>query len=152
MYLTDTPSLGSAADRRIVEDAAIAFVLEQEAVEGRLARDVRGTRALGDVVSGERIVEVRVFATPVRGQDVWLEPHLYETARAHPDRFWFYVVEDLGSDVARFRLLRLGGEPLQRMLEQAIKRRYYAVPVPATFQEDEDAAGIEDDDGAAAAS
>jgi hypothetical protein len=132
MHLTDVPVLDGSADRRSVEDAAIAFVLAEEAAAGRLARDVRGTRALGDVVSGERIVEVRVSATPVRGRDVWLEPRLYDTARAHPDRFWVYVVEDVDRrGPAGFRLVRLGGEPLQRMLDQATKRRFYAVPVPA---------------------
>lgn len=137
MYLTDIPTLDSPVDRRVVEDAAISFVLAQEEAEGRAARDVRGTRALGDVVSAERIVEVRVFAAPVRGQDLWLEPRLYDTARANPDRFWFYVVEDAGQDdAARFRLLRLGGERLRRMLEHATKRRYYAVPVPASFDDE----------------
>ena len=141
MYLTDVPTPEDLAGHTAVLDAAIAFVIEQEATEGRAARDVRGSRAPGDVVSGDRTVEVRAFATPVRGEDVWLEARLYDMARAHPDRFWFYVVENVGQgDPADFRLLRLGGAPLQRMLEQATKRRYYAVPVPAAL-EDEAAVG-----------
>ncbi len=141
MHLTDVPDPDDSADRRAVEDAAIAFVLEQEAAAGRLARDVRAERTPGDVVSGDRIVEVRVSAAPVRGQDVWLEPSLYEAARAHPGRFWLYVVETAGQgDPAGFRLLRLGGEPLQRMLDQATKHRFYAVPVPASLDDGVDAA------------
>src|SRR4051812_22548936 len=96
MHLTDAPTPEDRADRRAAEDAAIAFVIEQEAAEGRAARDVRGTPTPGDVASADRTVEVRAFATPVRGEDVWLEPRLYDMARAHPDRFWFYVVENVG--------------------------------------------------------
>ncbi|MGY1743100.1 MULTISPECIES: protein NO VEIN domain-containing protein [unclassified Blastococcus] len=137
MFLTDTPIVEHSADPTAVQDAAIAFVLAQEAAAGRAARDVRGSRTPGDVVSGDRTVEVRAVPGSVRGEDVWLESRLYDMARAHPDRFWFYVVENTGQgDPAAFRLLRLGGEPLQRMLEQATKRRYYAVPVPAGFGEE----------------
>jgi hypothetical protein len=140
MHLTDIPIQEPLLDRRAVEDAAIAFVLQQEAAEGRQARDVRDSTAVGDVVSGDRTVEVRAFATAVRGEDLWLEPRLYDMARAHPDRFWFYVVENVGQgDPAGFSLLRLGGDPLQRMLDSATKRRYYAVPVPVA-PEDEVAA------------
>lgn len=141
MYLTDAPGPEHGgdrgpADRRAVEDAAIAFVIAQEASEGRVARDVRGPRAPGGVVSGDRTVEVRAFPASVRGEDLWLEPRLYEMARAHPDRFWFYVVENVGQgDPAEFRLLRLGGQALQRLLDQATKRRYYAVPVPALLED-----------------
>ena len=131
MHLSDARLREHVDGGRALEEAAIAFVLEQEAAQGRLARDVRGTRTAGDVVSGDRTVEVRAFATTVRGEDLWLEARLYDMARAHPDRFWLYVVEDVGQgDPARFRLLRLGGETLQRMLDEAPKRSYYAVPVP----------------------
>ena len=136
MHLTDAPIMEPMTDRTTVEDAAIAFVIAQEAADGREARDVRGGRTPGDVVSGDRTIEVRAFPASVRGEDLWLEPRLYDMARAHPDRFWFYVVENVGQgDPAGFGLLRLGGAALQRLLEQATKRRYYAVPVPVALED-----------------
>jgi hypothetical protein len=142
MYLTDALPLAHStsqdqADATAVQDAAVAFVIAQEAAEGRLAHDVRATPTPCDVVSGDRTVEVRAFPASVRGEDLWLEPRVYDMARAHPDRFWFYAVENVGQgDPAGFRLLRLGGGTLQGLLEQATKRRYYAVPVPVAFEDE----------------
>jgi hypothetical protein len=44
---------------RAVEDAAIAFVVEQECRAGRPARDARGTGAPGDADSPPRTIEVK---------------------------------------------------------------------------------------------
>jgi len=137
MAATDAPVLEPPADREGLEDAAIAFVIEQEAAAGRTARDIRGRRlAAGHVESGERIVEVVAVATTLYGRELWLEPHQYEAARAHPDRFWLYVVENVGQgDPARFRLTRLGGERLQRLLGDAVKHRFYTVPMPGAVHD-----------------
>lgn len=42
---------------RNIENAAI--VIEQQRLAGRTARDTRGTGAAGDLLSGERVIEVK---------------------------------------------------------------------------------------------
>lgn len=117
-----------AADNRQVENAAIAFVIEQEALQGREAGDSRGRGAAGDLVSGERVIEVKAYGASARGQDLWLEVRQVEEARHNPE-FWLYVVENVRQGNPRlFTLLRIGGENLQTLLGRAVERRYYTVP------------------------
>ncbi|SFT67493.1 protein of unknown function [Geodermatophilus amargosae] len=114
-----------------VEDAAISFVMAQEATAGRMARDTRYQGAVADLVSGDRVVEVKAYGTTSRGETLWLEPRQYEAAKDDPDHFWVYIVENVRQgDPAHFRLLRLGGERLRQLLEKAKQRRYYEVPLP----------------------
>ncbi len=49
---------------RKVEGAAIAFVIQHEASAGRSALDSRGQGAAGDLVSGDRVIEVEANARP----------------------------------------------------------------------------------------
>ncbi len=121
---------------RQVEDAAVAFVIDQEVLEGRSAHDTRHRGAAGDLVSGDRVVEVKAFGTSARGQDLWLEVRQVEEARANPTHFWLYIVENLRQgDPAYFRLLRFGGEPLARLLDRAVEHRYFTVPFPVAVHD-----------------
>lgn len=115
---------------RAVEDAAIAFVKEREQASGRKAIDTRGTGGAADLVSGERLIEVKAYGTSSRGQDLWLEVRQVEEARQNPN-FWLYIVENIRQgDPQQFRLLEIGGEHLQSLLVRARERRYYEVPWP----------------------
>ncbi|GAB3316469.1 hypothetical protein GCM10027451_33380 [Geodermatophilus aquaeductus] len=114
-----------------VEDAAISFVVQQEKLAGREAIDTRYQGAVADLVSGDRIIEVKAAGTSFRGQDLWLETRQVQAARADPDRFWLYLVENVRQgDPAHFRLLRVGGEQLQQLMAKARERHYYEVPLP----------------------
>ncbi len=114
-----------------VEDAAITFVIAQELAQGREARDTRYQGAVADVVSGERVIEVKAAGTSARGETLWLEPNQVQAAKDDPDHFWLYLVDNVRQgDPARFRLLRIGGEQLQRLMAKAKERRYYEVPLP----------------------
>ena len=115
-----------------VEDAAIAYVVELERAEGREARDTRHEAgAVGDLVSGDRVIEVKACGTSSRGDDLWLECRQYVAARDDPEHFWLYLVDNVAQgDPAHFRLMRLGGQRLQELLERAREQRYWTVPVP----------------------
>lgn len=121
---------------RHVEDAAICYVIEQEAAEGRRAEDIRGTGAAGDVASSDRVIEVKAYGGSARGQDLWLEVRQVEEGRSNPD-FWLYVVENVRQgDPGQFTLLRIGGERLRMLLARAVERRYYTVPWPVAVYDD----------------
>src|SRR4051812_45712092 len=119
-------------DPKQIEDAAIDFVVERERAEGREARDTRGEPgAVADLVSGDRVIEVKACGTSSRGYELWLRCRQYVAARDDPEHFWLYLVENVAQgDPARFQLLRLGGQRLQELLERAKEQRYWTVPVP----------------------
>ena len=122
-----TPELRSPKE---VEDAAIAFVIDQEKHAGRNAHDTRYQGAVADLVSDGRVIEVKAAGTTFRGQDLWLETRQVEAARDDPEHFWLYLVENVRQgDPAHFRLLRLGGPQLQALVGKAKERRYYEVPL-----------------------
>ena len=115
---------------RQIESAAIAFVLEQEAAHGRPAEDTRGRGVAGDVIAGDRVIEVKAFGTSARGCDLWLETRQVEEGRTNSN-FWVYIVENVRQgDPAQFRLLRIGGDQLRSLLSRAREKHYYEVPFP----------------------
>ena len=120
-----------------IENAAIAFVIERERREGRAARDTRHQGAIADIESDDRIIEVKAAGTTSRGFEVWLEPVQYEAAKAQPDRFWLYLVENVRQgDPSQFRLLRLGGERLLKLIGNAKERRYFSLPIPVAVYDE----------------
>ncbi|SEP19237.1 protein NO VEIN domain-containing protein [Trujillonella endophytica] len=115
---------------RQIEDAAIEYVIGREREQGRTARDTRGT-GVGDLLSGDRVIVVKACGTSSRGHELWLEPSHYVAARGEPDGFWLYLVENVAQgDPAHFRLIRLGEDRLQELLERAREQRFWTVPVP----------------------
>jgi len=68
-----------------VEEAAIEFVIAIEAAEGRSARDARREPGVPtDVVSLDRLIEVKAYGGSARGHDLWLEPAQVTAALAAP--------------------------------------------------------------------
>jgi hypothetical protein len=115
---------------REIENLALAFVIAQEALDGRAATDTRGRGAAGDLISAERVIEVKAFGTSARGADLWLEVRQVEEGRTNPN-FYVYVVENIRQgDPAAYRLLEVGGDDLQRLLAHAREKHYYEVPFP----------------------
>lgn len=121
------PLIGNKA----IEDAAITFVLEQERLAGREARDMRYRGAAADLESGERVIEVKAAARFVRSSGfLMLESRQVEEAKRNPN-FYLYVVENVAQgDPALFELRVIGGEQLQRIIARAKERRYFEVPLP----------------------
>ena len=120
-----------------IENAAIAFVIEQERLAGRTARDTRHQGAVADIESDDRIIEVKAAGTTSRGFEIWLEPNQYAAAKAHPDQFWLYLVENVRQgDPSEFRLLRFGGDRLSPLIGKAKVRHYYSVPVPVAVYDE----------------
>ena len=113
-----------------VEEAAIKLVIAVEVAEGRPARDARREPgASTDVVSGDRLIEVKAYGGSARGEDLWLEPAQVAAALAAPERFWLYVVDNVSQgDPEQFRLLRFGGDQWANMLAGRKERRYFEVP------------------------
>ncbi|WP_298993178.1 protein NO VEIN domain-containing protein [uncultured Pseudokineococcus sp.] len=120
---------------RQVEDAALAVVVEHEGRAGREARDTRGTGAAADLVSGDRVIEVKAFGGSARGQDLWLEPRQVEEAAANPT-FWLYVVEHVRGDVDATTVLEVGGEQLAALLSRKREHRYFTVPLPVAVYDE----------------
>jgi hypothetical protein len=123
--------MSAARSNRQIENAALKYVIEQEALEGRKAVDTRGNGAAGDLLSGDRVVEMKAFGGSARGADLWLEERQVDEARANPGVFWLYLVENIRQgDPAKVRVLRFGGSQLQDLLDRARPQRYYTVPFP----------------------
>ncbi len=130
------PTLPQHITNRAIEDAAIAHVLDWEAAHGRPSHDTRGTGAAADVAGVHRTIEVKAYGGLARGQDLWLEPRQVAEGRHNPN-FWLYIVENIRQgDPARFRLLQIGGEALQAMLDRAVERRYFTVPWPVAIYDE----------------
>jgi hypothetical protein len=119
------------ASNKAIEDAAIAWVMELERLNGRQPQDTRYRGAPADIESPPRLIEVKAYGKPhARGEELWLEVRQVEEARRNPN-FYVYVVENVRQgDPAEFALRVLGGPRLQRLLERAKEWRYYTVPWP----------------------
>lgn len=116
------------AENKVIEDAAIAWVIEQERAAGREPHDTRGAGATADIESLPRVIEVKAYGESARAKELWLEPRQFAEAQANPN-FWVYVVENVRQgDPANFVLRELGGERLRRLLERAKQRHYFSVP------------------------
>ncbi len=135
------PELGG---NKAIEDAAIAWVIEQEAHAGRVARDTRYRGAPADIESPPRVIEVKAYGGSARGSDLFLEVGQVEQAET-TENFFVYVVENVRQgDPAHFTLRVLGGEHLHRLLLRKKEHRYFTVPWPVA---DYDATGAERDQG-----
>lgn len=116
---------------RMIETAAILWVIEQERQAGREAHDRRSLRSFpGDIDSPPRIIEVKAVGGDARGADLPLEVTQVERGRDDPN-FYLYLVDRIAQgNPGHFRLKIFGGEQLARLLARARERRFYELPVP----------------------
>ncbi|MDQ6857489.1 MAG: hypothetical protein M3Z65_00665 [Chloroflexota bacterium] len=122
-----TPIVGNPA----IEAAAVAFVIEQERLEGRTARDTRGHGG-GDVESDGRTIEVKGFSKwGLKSTGLlYFTPPQVRQAESNP-HFYVYVVENVAQgDPSKFELRVLHGDDLRRLFAGAKPHRVY-VPVRA---------------------
>ncbi|MFJ4624991.1 DUF3883 domain-containing protein [Streptomyces sp. NPDC088847] len=102
------------------EQAAITHVLALERAAGREPRDVRTSGLPYDVDSAPRMIEVKAFSRSARSEPLPLEHRQVEAARANPDRFHLYVVDNLaGLDGPEIGVRVLHGEILRAMIERS---------------------------------
>lgn len=116
--------VGERPGNPAIEKAAIEFVIEQERLQGRTARDTRGRRA-GDLESDSRIIEVKAFSGRWRSGLLYFTlPQLREGER-NAD-YYVYIVENVAQgDPSKFDLRVLHGEDLQRLFARAKPHRSY---------------------------
>lgn len=123
-----TPEIVGTTD---VENVAIAFVIDRETQAGREPIDARYVASTpADLVSGDRLIEVKAYSGTSRGNDLWLETPPAQAAVSRTN-FHLYLVENVRQgDPALFRLLDIHGEQLRRLMTRAVERSYVTVPWP----------------------
>ncbi|PVU83196.1 hypothetical protein DDP54_09515 [Cellulomonas sp. WB94] len=114
-----------------IENAAVAFVIDRETQAGREPIDTRYVDSTpADVISSDRLIEVKGYSDTSRGNDLWLETPQAQAAVSRGN-FHLYLVENVHQgDPALFRLLDLHGEQLRRLMTRAVERSYVTVPWP----------------------
>ena len=110
---------------REVENRAIAAVIAYELSQGRNARDARGQCA-GDVLSDDRVIEVKAYSRSARGTQLWLEPDQYAHALDNPN-FWIYVVDQIADGAPH--VIPIGGDDLVTLAASASESTYYLAPL-----------------------
>src|SRR6266508_2163510 len=85
------------------------------------------------VESDGRIIEVKAFGRSARSEGfLWLEERQFQAARAQPDRFLLYLVENVAQGTPEYFELRvIGGDVLQRLLDAAKPQSSYILPLRA---------------------
>lgn len=108
------------------EQAAISHVIALERAVGRDPKDVRNSGLPYDVESSPRMIEVKAFSRSSRGEALPLEHRQVAAARANPEHYYLYVVDNLaGHDRAEIGVRILHGEALLAMIERSQTRITY---------------------------
>ncbi|MFI9567830.1 DUF3883 domain-containing protein [Streptomyces rishiriensis] len=101
------------------EQAAITHVMALERAAGRDPKDVRTSGLPYDVESLPRLIEVKAFSRTARGEALPLEHRQVEAARANPEHYYLYVVDNhAGAEGAEVGVRSLHGEALSAMIER----------------------------------
>ncbi|WP_406840929.1 DUF3883 domain-containing protein [Streptomyces sp. AHU1] len=101
------------------EQAAITHVMALERAAGRDPKDVRVSGLPYDVESLPRLIEVKAFSRTARSEALPLEHRQVEAARANPEHYYVYVVDNLASaEEAEVGVRILHGEALLAMIER----------------------------------
>ncbi|MFD5633668.1 DUF3883 domain-containing protein [Streptomyces sp. NPDC127077] len=102
------------------EQAAITHVMALERAAGRDPRDVRSSGFPYDVESLPRLIEVKAFSRSARSEALPLEHRQVEAAKAKPEHYYVYVIDNLaGLDGSKIGVRILHGEVLQAMIDRS---------------------------------
>ncbi|MEU6066789.1 MULTISPECIES: DUF3883 domain-containing protein [Streptomyces] len=105
---------------RETEQAAITRVMALERAAGRDPKDVRTSGLPYDVDSPPRMIEVKAFSRSARSEALPLEQRQVTAAKAAPEHYYLYVVDNLaGLDGAAVAVRVLHGEALLAMIERS---------------------------------
>jgi len=116
---------------RVIETAALAWVMDLERQAGREPVDRRTDRGFpGDLWSAPRTIELKAVGGDARGADLPLEESQINAA-AGDHQFFLYLVDNVAQgNPAQFRLRVFGGDQLQRLIRSVRRKVYYELPVP----------------------
>lgn len=102
------------------EQAAIAHVMALERAAGRDPKDVHALGHPYDVDSSPRMIEVKAFGRSARSEPLPLEHRQVTAAKANPEHYYVYVVDNLaGIGGAEVGVRILHGETLLTMIERS---------------------------------
>ncbi|MFJ7944172.1 protein NO VEIN domain-containing protein [Streptomyces sp. NPDC096354] len=102
------------------EQSAIEHVMALERAAGREPKDVHTTGLPFDVDSPPRKIEVKAFSRSARSEVLPLENRQVTEAKADPDHYYVYVVDNLaGSDGAEVGVRILHGDVLLAMIKRS---------------------------------
>lgn len=105
---------------RETEQAAITHVMALERAAGRDPKDVRTSGLPYDVESPPRMIEVKAFSRSARSEALPLEQRQVTAAKADPERYYLYVVDNLaGRDGAEVAVRVVHGKALLAMIERS---------------------------------
>jgi len=105
---------------KATEQAAISHVMALERAAVRDPKDVRSSGLPYDVESSPRMIEVKAFSRSARGEALPLEHRQVVAARANPEHYYLYVVDNLaGLDGAEIGVRILHGEAQLAMIERS---------------------------------
>ncbi|UXY31678.1 DUF3883 domain-containing protein [Streptomyces sp. HUAS TT20] len=105
---------------RETEQAAITHVMALERAAGRDPKDVRTSGLPYDVESPPRMIEVKAFSRSARSEALPLEQRQLTAAKADPERYYLYVVDNLaGRDGAEVAVRVVHGKALLAMIERS---------------------------------
>jgi hypothetical protein len=105
---------------RETEQAAITHVMALERAAGRDPKDVRTSGLPYDVESPPRMIEVKAFSRSARSEALPLEQRQVTAAKADPEHYYLYVVDNLaGRDGAQVAVRVLHGPALLAMIERS---------------------------------
>lgn len=116
---------------RVIETAALMWVMELERAASREPRDRRSERGFpGDLESPPRTIEIKAVGGDARGADLPLEESQINAA-AGDHHFFLYLVDNVAQgNPEHFRLRIFGGDQLQRLIRSVRRKVYYELPVP----------------------
>jgi hypothetical protein len=80
----DACLMGELVGNKVIESAAVEWVMTLERKAGRNPRDARYERGPADIESPPRVIEVKAFGKSNRGFDLWLETRQVQEARSNP--------------------------------------------------------------------
>ncbi|MEU4171459.1 DUF3883 domain-containing protein [Streptomyces sp. NPDC026665] len=102
------------------EQAAITHVLALERAAGRDPKDVRTSGLPYDVESLPRMIEVKAFSRSARSEALPLEHRQVEAAKANPEHYYVYVIDNLaGLEGAEVGVRILHGKVLRAMIDRS---------------------------------
>jgi hypothetical protein len=126
-----------------VERAAIDYAMELEERAGRKPQDVHVAGFPYDIYSPPRKIEIKAFGRSARGAQLPLEDSQVQAAKADPQNFYIYVVDNVLAEApAKIAIRVLHGATLREMIDRTAPRITYW-PTLRAAEYDQISEGIE---------
>src|SRR5690348_14919124 len=109
---------GDTVSNRATEQVAIDLVMQLERTAGRIPRDTRFTGEPYDISSPPRKIEVKAFGKSARGQALPLEDRQVRAAKADPENFFVYVVDNINAGFTAMAVRAVHGVQLAALIDR----------------------------------